>query len=70
MGLEIEATYEDGILKLERPLSLVNGQKVRLTLHPLGGRVRQAYGLLKWTGSHEELERLAMDPEFGLEDGR
>lgn len=69
MGLEIDATYDNGVLKLERPLPLENGQRVRLTIHPPGGRAGKAYGLIGWTGSHEELERLATDPELSLLEG-
>jgi predicted DNA-binding antitoxin AbrB/MazE fold protein len=59
MGLEIEATYENGVLKLDRPLPLQDQQRVRITIHPPGGLVRQSYGLIKWTGSLEDLEYLA-----------
>lgn len=58
MGLEIEAIYEDGVLKLERPIALENGQKVKITIHPPGGRARKSAGLLKWTGSQEDLDYL------------
>lgn len=68
MGLEIEAVYEKGVLKLPRQLPLEDGLKVRITIHPPGRGVRRGRGLVPWTGSHEELERLAMDPEFGPEE--
>jgi predicted DNA-binding antitoxin AbrB/MazE fold protein len=63
-GLEIEAIYEHGTLKLPRELPLVEGAAVTITIHP-----PQRPGVIKhlripWTGSQEELERLAMDPEF------
>ena len=58
MGLEIEAVYENGVLKLERELPLDNGQRVRLTIHPPGGRARKSYGLMQWKGSQEELDHL------------
>ena len=35
-GLEIEAVYEKGTLKLPRELPLVGGQKVTITVHPAG----------------------------------
>jgi predicted DNA-binding antitoxin AbrB/MazE fold protein len=40
MGLEIEAIYEKGTLKLPRELPLDEGQKVIITIHPPGGRVK------------------------------
>jgi predicted DNA-binding antitoxin AbrB/MazE fold protein len=65
-GLEIEAVYENGTLKLPRVLPLAEGQKITVTIHPPGGVVRQSYGLLKSPLSPEELERVARDPEFGI----
>jgi len=63
MGLEVEATYENGMFKLERPLALDDGQRVRLTIQPVSGRAHKGYGLLRWTGSLEELDYLIDDVE-------
>jgi predicted DNA-binding antitoxin AbrB/MazE fold protein len=68
-GLEIEAVYENGTLKLPRQLPLTEGQQVTITIHPPGGVVRRSYGLLQAALSPEELERIARDPEFGLLEG-
>jgi predicted DNA-binding antitoxin AbrB/MazE fold protein len=68
-GLEIEAVYENGTLKLPRPLPLAEGQKLTITIHPPGGVVRRSYGLLQSALSAEELERVALDPEFGTQEG-
>jgi predicted DNA-binding antitoxin AbrB/MazE fold protein len=38
-GLEIEAVYEQGTLKLPRELPLREGQRVTITIHPPGGVV-------------------------------
>jgi len=57
-GLEIEAVYERGILKLPRDLPLEDGQKVTITIHPAGSAVDRLYGMLRWTGSQEDLEYL------------
>jgi predicted DNA-binding antitoxin AbrB/MazE fold protein len=65
-GLEIEAVYENGTLKLPRQLPLTEGQKVTITIHPPGGVARRSYGLLRSTLGPEELERLALDPELGI----
>jgi predicted DNA-binding antitoxin AbrB/MazE fold protein len=67
-GLEIDAVYEKGILKLPRELPLVEGATVRITIHPPGRPGVIKHTRIPWTGSREELERLALDPEFGLED--
>lgn len=67
-GLQIEATYEHGALKLSRELPLVEGATVTITIHP-PRRVRVIKNLqVPWTGSREEPEHLAMAPEFGLEE--
>jgi predicted DNA-binding antitoxin AbrB/MazE fold protein len=65
-GLEIEAVYDKGTLKLPRSLPLAEGQKVTITIHPPGGVVQRSYGLLQSTRSADELERIARDPEFGI----
>jgi predicted DNA-binding antitoxin AbrB/MazE fold protein len=67
MSLEVDATYENGVLKLDRPLPLEDRTRVRVIVQGQGGRTRRAYGLLRWTGDPKELERLALDPEFGIE---
>jgi predicted DNA-binding antitoxin AbrB/MazE fold protein len=65
-GLEIEAVYENGMLKLPRLLPLTEGQKVTITILPPGGVARRAYGLLESPLAPAELERIALDPEAGL----
>lgn len=69
MGLEIEAVYADGVLRLSRPLPLGEGQKVTITIHPPGGRVKKSCGMLPWTGSAEELDRFLTDPDEGRMHG-
>jgi len=66
--LEIEAVYENGILKPVQPLPLEEHQHVRLTIQVKISRIRQSAGLIRWKGSAEELERVALDPEFGPEE--
>lgn len=63
-GLEIEAVYERGTLKLPRELPLVEGTTVTITIHPPKRPGAINHLRIPWTGSQEELERLAMDPEF------
>jgi predicted DNA-binding antitoxin AbrB/MazE fold protein len=57
-GLEIEAVYENGTLKLSRELPLWEGQKVTITIHPPGGIVGQAAGQYQSNLNREELEAL------------
>jgi predicted DNA-binding antitoxin AbrB/MazE fold protein len=57
-GLEIEAVYENGALKLPRELPLREGQKVTITIHPPGGVVGRASGQYQSNLSPGELEAL------------
>jgi predicted DNA-binding antitoxin AbrB/MazE fold protein len=63
-GLEIEAIYERGTFKLPRELPLVEGATVRITIHPPGRTGVIKHLRIPWTGSQEELESWALDPEF------
>jgi predicted DNA-binding antitoxin AbrB/MazE fold protein len=65
---EMEAVYENGVLKLPQLLALANGQRVRLTIVPCESRVRRTAGLIPWNRSVEELEYLAEDPENAPEN--
>jgi predicted DNA-binding antitoxin AbrB/MazE fold protein len=68
MALEIEAIYENGVLKLPRELPLENGLQVRITIHPPGHGVKRGQGTIGWKGGPEVLRRIALDPEFGSEE--
>jgi predicted DNA-binding antitoxin AbrB/MazE fold protein len=63
MFLEVEATYEDGVLKLDQPLPLQKNDRVVVSIKPLVSRVEQTFGIVRWTGNLEGLEYLARDPE-------
>jgi predicted DNA-binding antitoxin AbrB/MazE fold protein len=58
MDLTIEATYENGTLKLDQALPLANGQRVKLTVHTPSGRARASAGIFRWQGSRTDLEQL------------
>jgi predicted DNA-binding antitoxin AbrB/MazE fold protein len=66
--LEIEAVYENGVLKPTQPLPLEECQHVRLTIQVKTSRIRQSAGLIRWKGSAEELEGIAINPDFGIEE--
>ncbi len=66
MSMVVEATYENGVLKPERPLPLREHEKVRITVDPEIGWARRTAGLMGWTGDAQTLERIAVDPEFGI----
>jgi predicted DNA-binding antitoxin AbrB/MazE fold protein len=56
--MEVEATYANGILKLDQPLPLPDNERVIVTVRPRTSRARQSAGILKWTGSASDLEYL------------
>ncbi len=68
MSLETGAVYENGVLKLEHPVALENGQRVRVTIHPTGSRVSQSYGLMQWKGDPKLIAHAALVPEFGIQE--
>ena len=68
MPLQIEATYEDGVLKLDEALPLMEHQRVLVTIQPQTSRARQSYGLIGWTGDPEVLRQIASDDDFGVGD--
>jgi predicted DNA-binding antitoxin AbrB/MazE fold protein len=67
-GLQIDAIYENGVLKLPRELPVVAGATVTITIHPPKRPNVIKHVQAPWTGKREDLERLAMEPEFGLEE--
>jgi predicted DNA-binding antitoxin AbrB/MazE fold protein len=68
-GLEIDAVYENGVLKLPRELPLMEGATVRITIHPPGRPGVVKHIRVPWTGSPEERERFLNDPDEGLFGG-
>jgi predicted DNA-binding antitoxin AbrB/MazE fold protein len=65
MGLDIQAVYENGVLKLAHPLPLAEGTTVRITVHPPGNPVKRFVGLVPWQGDREEFDRWLNDPDEG-----
>ena len=64
MALTVEAVYEDGVLKPAEPLPLKEHEKVRVTVKAAASRVRQTAGLIGWTGSQEDADFVALNPEL------
>jgi predicted DNA-binding antitoxin AbrB/MazE fold protein len=64
MTITVEATYEDGALKLTQPLPLKQHEKVQVTIHTQADWVERTAGLLGWKGSAEEAERFARDADL------
>ena len=64
MAITVEAIYESGVLKLERPLPLKELEKVQVTVAQLPSLAERSYGMMGWTGDDVTLERVALDPEL------
>jgi len=63
MSLEVEAIYENGVLKPAQELPLQEGQKVKLTIQPVGSAAKRFCGSVCWTRDPEELRRHLNDPD-------
>jgi predicted DNA-binding antitoxin AbrB/MazE fold protein len=78
MDLDTEAVYEQGTLRLPRALPLQQGQRVTVTIRApegqkTGSAVERLYGMLRWEGDPEDLDRLLNDPDegqWGIRDGQ
>ncbi len=66
MSLEVEATYQDGMLKLDQPLPLAESERVFVTVRSKVSRIRRLSGMLRWTGDPETLRKIAEDPELDV----
>jgi predicted DNA-binding antitoxin AbrB/MazE fold protein len=63
MAWTIEAIYENGVLKPTQPLPLREREQVRLTIQQVESPLLRAYGIMGWTGTHEELEQILAEAE-------
>jgi predicted DNA-binding antitoxin AbrB/MazE fold protein len=68
MLMEVEATYENGVLKLDKPLPLQENQRVKVTVQPGVTTAELTYGLIGWKGDPNVVRRIALDPEFGIQE--
>ncbi len=64
MTITVEATYENGVLKPAKPLPLDERQKVQVTVDTAKSPLLEAYGIMGWKGTSEELDRLLAEIEF------
>jgi len=63
MSIEVEATYENGVLKLDSPVPLQEQERVVVVIKPKVSRVKRLYGLIRWTGDAAALDYLIRSPE-------
>lgn len=59
MSLQLEATYEDGVFKLDEAPPLKEHERVILTVQPRQTHARESFGLIGWTGEPEVLRQIA-----------
>jgi predicted DNA-binding antitoxin AbrB/MazE fold protein len=70
MSLEVEATYANGVLKLDGPLPLKENERLTIRIVSKASRVEESYGLIGWTGDPDVLRKIAEDDEFSVQDSR
>jgi predicted DNA-binding antitoxin AbrB/MazE fold protein len=46
MSLEVEATYENGVLKPDKPLPLGEHERVTVRVETQAGRIRESAGMI------------------------
>jgi predicted DNA-binding antitoxin AbrB/MazE fold protein len=63
MPLTVEATYENGVLKLAQPLPLAEHEKVRVTIEPEISWADRTAGMIGWKGDAETFERILAEAE-------
>lgn len=63
MTITIDAVYENGILKLDRPLPLKEHEKVRVTVEQSPSLTEQTAGMIGWAGDVETFERILKEGE-------
>jgi predicted DNA-binding antitoxin AbrB/MazE fold protein len=66
VALTVEAIYENGVLKLDKPLPFPDHARVQVTVRVQPSVARESAGMLRWHGDWESLRRLAEDDEFGI----
>ena len=66
MSWEVEATYENGVLKLDEPLPFKDQERILVSIKSKMSRVDASYGLIGWTGDPDVLRKIAEDDEFGI----
>jgi len=59
MPLEIQAIYENGVLKPEHPLPLEERQRVTVVIHDGTTVAEQMHGIIGWRGDAETVRRIA-----------
>ena len=65
-SLVVDATYENGFLRLDSPMPLGEHERVRITVQSGLSLTEQTAGFMGWKGPTELAEYFAMDPELDV----
>lgn len=63
MTITVEATYENGVLKLKQPLPLPEHAPLRIHIE-IALWAEQSAGMMAWKGTPQEADYFAMSPEL------
>jgi predicted DNA-binding antitoxin AbrB/MazE fold protein len=63
MTIDVEARYENGMLKPVRPLPLNENEWVRITVHSPRTLAEQTAGMMGWKSDAATLDRLLAENE-------
>jgi hypothetical protein len=66
--MTVNGTVINGVIVLDSPSQLPEGTRVQVIAQPKTSWVEETAGIARWTGDVEQLRRLALAPEFDLED--
>ena len=69
-SFNIEAIYENGVLKPAQPLPLEEHETVCITIEPQHSWAERTAGILQWKGDFEEHRRIVEDDESGIREPR
>jgi predicted DNA-binding antitoxin AbrB/MazE fold protein len=69
MAFEIEATYENGVLKPDQPLPLQEHERVTVSVKPRIDRVSESYGRVPAPIDPNALDYLTNSPENSSLEG-
>ncbi len=70
MTIVVEAVYKNGVLNLAAPLPLKDDERVKITIESPDEKTQLEYGVIGWKGDSETVRRIALDPEFGVQEFR
>lgn len=63
MPLQLDATFEDGVLKFDKVPPLKEPERVTVSIQPKTSRAYQSYGMIGWTGDPQVLREIAESDE-------